>query len=112
MHHHRSIELVRKISFIRSAEITAPLESLLKLAFCVSLLKHLDCVIVLKPWKRGHDPFELGYVTLELGEFPLSVLENPTNDERYEFFCEVHDVIELGKCDLGFDHPKLGQMSA
>ena len=43
--------------------------------------------------------------------FLRTVFHNVTNDELYHIPSELHIVVKVGKCDLGFDHPELCRVS-
>ncbi len=40
------------------------------------------------------------------------LFEHAGDDVRDEVFCQLHQAVELEVCDLGFDHPELGEVAA
>ena len=59
MHHHRLIELRGKISLIRRAQVSTPLEFLFKRALGMTFLQISYRLVVTDPRKRGFNLFQL-----------------------------------------------------
>src|SRR5579859_3612224 len=112
MHHHRLVKLRRQVSFIGGAEITAPFELGFQGAFGMAFLQILNRVVIADAREGWDDFLQLGNITADRLQVGAPPLQAALHDETDQAFGEFHYVIEGGICDLGFDHPELGEMAA
>src|SRR5262249_16107893 len=111
MYHYRPLELRRKIRFIRRSQVAAPFKLVFYGSFRVRFLQHLHGFVVGDAWKWRLDLLQLCDVTSDYVQVRATPLEAALNQKTDESFSQVHEVVERGIGDLGFDHPELGQVA-
>src|SRR4026207_848113 len=76
------------------------------------ILKHLNRIVVLEPWKRRRDVFKPGDIALQFRQLFAAILEHSADDECNKLFGEIHYVVELGISHFRLNHPKLSKVPA
>ena len=112
MHHHRLVELRRKISFVGRAEIAAPLELRFQRALGVAFLQILHRIVVADARKWRLNLFQLRNVAANRLQIGAPPLQAALHDETDQPLGQIHQVVEFGVGDFRLDHPELGEVAA
>ena len=102
----RPVKLTGDNGFIGPPEIGAPG------CLCALLFEDVEGFVVADVGKGRLHFLENGYIAFQDFEFLSPFSEHSLNDSAKVLLRQIHDVVQVGKGHLRFDHPELRQVAA
>ena len=106
MNHHRPIELLRKRSFLVTAEVVS------KFHLVAVLPQDFKRLFISDARKRRLNGLEFRDVAFERFDLARAIAQDRLHDVAHQSFAERHHVFQVRIGRLGLQHPEFGQVPA